>query len=155
FQNGLDREYQTYAGKPSTLEDVQKALPPDAALVGWLDAYYRHWACLVRRRGAPIWVATPGSGPEGRCTPEDHRRIRECQIALATHQSGWRDRATPVARQWLGPLVPHLGGIRQLIVLPSRGLDAVPVEALVEALPEISPRPVVSYAPSGSMLARL
>jgi hypothetical protein len=34
-------------------------------------------------------------------------------------------------------------------------LAGVPVEALVEALPEISPRPVVSYAPSGSMLARL
>src|SRR5262249_30851980 len=30
-----------------------------------------------------------------------------------------------------------------------------PVEALVAALPEVSPRPVVSYAPSGSMLARL
>ncbi len=31
----------------------------------------------------------------------------------------------------------------------------VPIEALVAALPEGSPRPVVSYAPSGSMLARL
>src|SRR5262249_41890440 len=107
------------------------------------------------RDGAPVWVATPGSGPEGRCTPQDYRRDRDCQVALAIHQPGWRDLATAVARQWLGPLVPHLGGVRQLIVLPSRGLAAVPVEALVAALPEISPPPVVSYVPSGSMLARL
>jgi CHAT domain-containing protein len=60
-----------------------------------------------------------------------------------------------VARQRLGPLRPHLSGIQHLIVLPSRSLAAIPVEALVEASPEVSPRPVVSYAPSGSMLAQL
>jgi tetratricopeptide (TPR) repeat protein len=157
FQNTLARDYPTSAGKPATLEDIQKALPPDAALVGWLDIAIakRHWACLVHHDGAPVWVPTPGSGPEGRCTPQDHRRDRDCQIALATNAPGWRDLATAVARQRLGPLVPHLAGVRQLIVLPSPSLAAVPVEALVEALPEISPRPVVSYAPSGSMFARL
>src|SRR5262249_3992614 len=145
FQNALEREYQALAGKPATLEDVQKALPGDAALVGWLDVYRRHWACLVRRDGAPVWVETTGGGPEGRCTPQDHRRAPDCQLALATNRPGWRDLATAVARQRLGPLLPHLGGIQHLIVLPSRGLAAVPVEALVEALPEMSPRPVVSY----------
>jgi hypothetical protein len=149
FQNALAGEYQTYAGKSSTLEEVQKALPPDAALVGWLDVNRRHWACLVRRGGAPIWVATPGSGPEGLCTPHDHRRDRECQIALATNRPGWRDLATAVARQRLGPLVPHLAGVRHLIVLPSRGLAAVPVEALVAALPEIAPRPVPTLPDHG------
>jgi tetratricopeptide (TPR) repeat protein len=156
FQNALDREYQALAGKPATLEEVQKALPDDAALVGWLDSDRRHWACLVRRAGAPVWVPTPGSGPEGLCTPQDHGRDRDCQIALATRAPGWRDLTTAVARQRLGPLLPHLDGVRHLIVLPpSRSLAAVPVEALVAALPEGSPRPVVSYAPSGSMFARL
>jgi tetratricopeptide (TPR) repeat protein len=155
FQNALDREYQSYAGKPATLEDVQKALPSDAALVGWLDAFRRHWACLVRRDGAPVWVPTPGSGPEGLCTPQDHHRDRDCQIALPNHAAGWRDLAAAVARQRLGPLLPHLSGVRHLIVLPSRGLAAIPVEALVAALPAGSPRPIISYAPSGSMFARL
>src|SRR5262249_8632446 len=63
--------------------------------------------------------------------------------------------AAAVARQRLGPLVSHLRGVRHLIVLPSRGLAAVPVEALIAAFPEGSPRPVISYAPSGSLLARL
>jgi tetratricopeptide (TPR) repeat protein len=155
FQTALDRQYPAATGKPSALEEVQKALPPDTTLVGWLDVRRRHWACLVRRDGAPVWVPTPGSGPEGLCTPEDHRRDRDCQIALATRAAGWRDLTAAVARQRLGPLLPHLDGVRHLIVLPSRGLAAVPVEALVVALPADSPRPVVSYAPSGSMLARL
>jgi CHAT domain-containing protein/tetratricopeptide (TPR) repeat protein len=156
FQNTLDQQYQTCVGKPSSLEEVQKALPPDAALVGWLDSYRRHWACLVRRDGAPVWVPTPGSDPEGLCTPEDHRRDRDCQIALATNQPGWRDLAAAVARQRLGPLLPHLGGVKHLIVLPpSWSLAAIPVEVLVAALPTGTPRLVVSYAPSGSMFARL
>jgi hypothetical protein len=98
----------------------------------------------------------PGSGPDGRCSPQDHRRDRECQIALAAHRPDWRDLAAAVARQRLDPLVPHLRGVRHLVVLPpTRSLAALPVEALAAALPEGSPRPVVSYALSGSMFARL
>jgi hypothetical protein len=156
FQNELDRQYQAYAGQPSTLEEVQKTLSRDMALVGWLEVRKRHWVCLVRRDGAPVWVPTPGSGLEGLCTPQDHQRDRDCQIALATHAPGWRDLAAAVARQRLGPLLPHLVGVRHLIALPpSRSLAALPVEALIVALPEGSPRPIVSYAPSGSMWARL
>jgi tetratricopeptide (TPR) repeat protein len=156
FQNALDQEHPAAAGKPSGLEEVQKSLPADTALVGWLDANRRHWACLVRRTGAPVWVPTPGSGPEGLCTPHDHQRDRDCQVALATRAPGWRELTTPVARQRLGPLRPHLTGVKHLIVLPpSPTLAALPVEALVAALPDGSPGPVVSYAPSGSMFARL
>jgi tetratricopeptide (TPR) repeat protein len=156
FQNALEREYQALAGKPSTLEEVQKALPGDTALVGWLDEHRRHWACLVRRDGAPVWVPTPGSGSEGLCTPQDHQRDRDCQIALATRAPGWRDLAAAVARQRLGPLVPHLRGVRRLVVLPPTvTLAALPTEALIAALPDGSPRPIVSYAPSGSMFVRL
>jgi CHAT domain-containing protein/tetratricopeptide (TPR) repeat protein len=156
FQNALDRQYPAATGKPSALEVVQQALPRDTALVGWLDIQRRHWVCLVRAAGAPVWVPTPGSGAEGLCTPEDHRRDRDCQLALATRAPGWRDLAAAVARQRLGPLRSHLGGVKHLVVLPpTPTLAALPVEALVAALPDDSPRPVVSYAPSGSMLARL
>jgi hypothetical protein len=48
-----------------------------------------------------------------------------------------------------------LKGVTHLIVLPSQALAGVPIEALVAALPDGAPHPVVSYAPSGSMLARL
>src|SRR5262249_8986429 len=135
FQNALDHQYHALAGQPSTLEEVQKALAHDTALVGWLDSYRRHWACLVCRDGAPVWVPTPGSGPEGLCTPQDHQRDRDCQIALATNNPGWRDLVTAVARQRLGPLLPHLDRIRHPIVLPSPSLAAGSVEAVVAAFP--------------------
>jgi hypothetical protein len=135
---------------------VQKALPDDTALVGWVDVGGRHWACLVRHEGAPVWVATPGSGPDGRCTPQDHGRDDGCWLALAVHRPEWQDLAAAVARQRLGPLVPHLRGVRHLVVLtPTKSLAALPVEVLIAALPAGSPRPLISYAPSGSMFARL
>jgi CHAT domain-containing protein len=156
FQVALDRRYQARAGQPSSLEDIQKTIPADTALVGWLEMNTRHWACVVRHDGSPVWVQTPGSGPEGRCTPEDHQRDQDCQAALAANRPDWRGLAAPVGQQRLGPLAPHLRGIRHLVVLPpTRSLAALPVEALLAALPEGSPRPVVSYAPSASMFAHL
>ncbi|HZW31159.1 MAG TPA: CHAT domain-containing protein, partial [Isosphaeraceae bacterium] len=155
LQNSLDHQYQACAGRPSPLADIQKALPADAALVGWLDQVGRHWACLVRTTGEPVWVQTPGHGPDGTCTPEDHRRDWECQRAIAAREPGWRDLTAMVARQRFGPLLPHLRGVRHLVVLPSEGLAAIPVEVLVAALPADAPRPIVSYAPSGSLFARL
>jgi CHAT domain-containing protein len=51
-------------------------------------------------------------------------------------------------RQRFGPLEPHLKNIRHLIVLPSEALSGIPLEALTD-------RFTISYAPSGTMLARL
>jgi hypothetical protein len=75
--------------------------------------------------------------------------------ALADHQPAWGAPAEALARQRIAPLRPHLKGVTHLIVLPSRSLAGVPIEALVAAFPAGAPRPVVSYAPSGSMFARL
>src|SRR5262249_40033913 len=126
FQNALDHQYRAYAGKPSTLEEVQKALPRDAALVGWLDVKGGHWACLVRGRGEPLWVKTPGTGPDGTCTPQDHQRDRDCQIALTTNGSDWRDLAAAVARHRLGPVVPPLAGVKHPVRLPPSPSPAPP-----------------------------
>jgi Flp pilus assembly protein TadD len=180
LQNELDRQYQTYAGKPATLEEIHKALPADAALVGWLDVKKDHWACAVRHEGDPLWVKITGSGQDGAWTNDDEERPRAVRAALAGHQPGWsaladgssraagaaRRRAADhppawgataaiLARQRLEPLRSHLKGVTHLIVLPSRELAGVPIETLVASLPDGSPRPIVSYAPSGSMFARL
>src|SRR5262249_48664024 len=155
FQNALDREFQALAGKPATLEEVQNALAPDAALLGWLDVKGNHWACIVRHQGDPLWVQIPGSGPSRAWTKEDEERPGKLREALAGHQPSWGTTAEALARQRLVPLVLHLKSVKHLSVLPSQALAGVPIEALIVALPNGSPRPVVSYAPSGSMLARL
>jgi Tfp pilus assembly protein PilF len=156
FQNALDREYQAYAGKPATLEEVQKALPTDGALLGWLDVAKHHWACVVRHEGDPAWVQIPGSG-EGRAwTKEDDGYPGRLREALAAHQPDWRGLAAALARRRLAPLLPHLKGVKHLIVLPSPALAGVPIETLVAGAPHAGATDlVVSYAPSGSMFARL
>jgi CHAT domain-containing protein/tetratricopeptide (TPR) repeat protein len=155
LQNALDRQYQAYAGKPSTLEEVQKTLPPDSALLGWLDVTQHHWACVVRHEGDPLWIKIPGSGPDGAWIKEDDERLGRLRDALITNQPAWRGPAAALARQRLAPLLPRLTGVKHLIILPSRALAGMPIEALVSALPDDSSRLVVSYAPSGSMFARL
>jgi CHAT domain-containing protein/Tfp pilus assembly protein PilF len=155
FQNSLDHQYQAFAGKPSTLEDVRNALPADAALVGWLDVRKHHWAGVVRREGDPLWVKLPGIGEDGAWTKADDAAPGKLRDALADKEAAWRAPAEVLARQRLTPLIPHLNGVRHLIVVPSPALAGVPIEAVIEALPAGSPRPMVTYAPSGSMFARL
>ena len=85
FQNALDRQYQAYAGKPSTLEEIQKALPDDAALVGWLDI--RSPALGLPgppRRRHRSGSRRPAAAPKGSGPPRTIERDRDCQIALAT-----------------------------------------------------------------------
>ena len=70
----LVQKYQVAAGAVYALDRIQAQLPADAALVGWLDLKTSpkaadprgdHWACVVRRRGAPRWVRIDGhrAGP--------------------------------------------------------------------------------------------
>ncbi len=151
----MERQYQAYAGKPSPLEDVQKAIPVDAALIGWLESKGQHWACVIRREGDPVWIRIPGTGPNGAWTIEDDRRPARLHRSLAAGRPDAGRMAEELARHRLAPMWPHLENVGRLIVLPSPAMAGVPVEALVAAQPAGAPRPVVSYAPSGSMFARL
>ncbi len=160
FEQALEAQYGAFAGKPATLEQIQAALPAGAALLGWIDysvfkgKLSHHWACLVRFQGDPIWVPIPGTGPDGAWTQRDDQQAQEVLTALINNRPDWRAGAESLARRRLEPLKPHLNGIRQLIVLPSADLAGLPIEALVSAWSGASPL-VVSYAPSGTMFARL
>ncbi|MEJ7637328.1 MAG: CHAT domain-containing protein, partial [Singulisphaera sp.] len=157
-EHQLEAKYGALAGKPAGLDEVRRAIPEPAALVGWVDAGPHHWACVLRRTGDPTWVRLPGSGPGGDWTKDDEdlpRRLRG-KLAPGVDRGDGRALAGALARQRLGPLADHLQGVRHLIVLTSPGLAGVPVEVLVAA--PGGPRrddPVVSYAPSASMLAHL
>jgi CHAT domain-containing protein/tetratricopeptide (TPR) repeat protein len=167
FQTDLASRYGVAVGEVYDLTHIQAQLREDTALVAWLDLSDQdrrvdpkgdHWACLVRHRGAPVWVRLSGTGPDGAWTDEDDRLPGRARLAFGnrpTEGAGqWKDLARRLARQRLEPLEGHLKGgaelpaVRHLIVLPSHRMRRVPVEALTDKL-------AVSYAPSGTMFAWL
>jgi CHAT domain-containing protein len=174
FAAELAQKHGPAAGQVYELPAIQKQLPADAALVGWLDLKAlpkavdpngEHWACIVRRRGAPLWVKLSGSGPKDAWTEADDQlpgKVRE----LFIHQSSdataeWRELPGQLYKQRLAPLAKHLSAnadlpaVRQLIVLPSPALAGVPVEALIAARTDQQPDYTISYSPSGTLFAWL
>jgi serine/threonine protein kinase/CHAT domain-containing protein/tetratricopeptide (TPR) repeat protein len=158
------------AGRVYDLAEIQQQLPEDAALLAWIDLPNcpkwadpkgDHWACLVRRRGEPVWVQLPGTGANRSWTNADEKLASGARSAFAARPNDptgeWKDVAGKLAEQRLAPLEGHLKAagerpaVRQLIVLPSPKMAGLPVEAL----PGVAGRFVVSYAPSGTMFAWL
>src|SRR5262249_26025865 len=112
LQQALEQKYGPLAGQPVSLDAARAALPPDAALVGWVDTECRHTACVVRRSGEPAWVMIPGTGPDGAWTKDEEslaRRLREALAARAP-EGDWRPLAETLAKQRLGPGGPQLKG---------------------------------------------
>jgi CHAT domain-containing protein/tetratricopeptide (TPR) repeat protein len=170
----LAKKYGPAAGQVYTLERLQPRLPENAALVAWVDREAlpgaadpggEHWACVVRKRGQPVWARLRGSGAKGAWTEDDSRLADQVRRLFETPPrdaaAKWSDRAGQLARQRLAPLARHLGAgnglppVKHLIVLPSPALRRIPVEALIEARADKQPPLTVSYAPSGTMFAWL
>jgi CHAT domain-containing protein/tetratricopeptide (TPR) repeat protein len=167
FQADLAARYGVAAGAVYDLPRIQARLREDAALLAWVhlsdqakraDPKGDHWACVVRHRGAPVWVRLRGSGPDGAWTDEDGELAPRVLRALAnrpTDAAGqWQDLARQFARLRLAPLEGVLNGgdglpaVRHLIVLPCPKVADVLVEAVTDKL-------TVSYAPSGTLFAWL
>jgi tetratricopeptide (TPR) repeat protein len=158
FQLELEQKYGPLAGKSATLDEARTALDDDTALVGWVDTDLHHAACVVRRSGNPAWVTIPGSGEDGAWTKDDETSARRLRDALAARalDGELRPLAEEVARKRLGPVEPHLKGVRRVVVVNSPGLTGLPVEALFTARGKAGePAPVVAYTPSASMLTFL
>jgi CHAT domain-containing protein/tetratricopeptide (TPR) repeat protein len=174
FEAELDRTYGPAAGQVYELDRIQTQLPADAALVYWLDLRNLaqaadpegdHWACIVRKQGQPAWVKLRGSGPKNAWIKADDQLAEKLGLLVVERPSEatakWRELAGQLYQQRLAPLAEHLGAthdlpaVRQLIVLPSRWLAGVPVEALVAVRTDQQPAYTVGYAPSGTMFAWL
>jgi CHAT domain-containing protein len=155
------------SGPPLEPAQVQAALPPATALLCWIDlplpqlagrSCGEHWACLLKPQGAPVWVDLAASRPGSLWTQEDDDLAAEArhQLALVPRPGlDCRPLLRDLSRQRLVPLLPHLPGIRNLVVLPSPALAGVPVEALLAAKGAGEGEFTVTYAPSGTLFARL
>jgi tetratricopeptide (TPR) repeat protein len=189
FQTKLVGDHGPLAGQVAGLNEIQAALPADAALVTWVDIRPagpgaadpdgEHWGVVVRSRGIPAWVPIAGSGPERLWTKDDiglANRVRtELRSRPAANPADLRylierlriQRLEPLAKALgatprpppVGPRAPEgspptadsLPTARRLIVLPSRAMAGIPVEALLAP----DDTRTVSYAPSATVFQYL
>jgi len=172
FQTKLVQEYGPLAGQVARLSEIQAALPADAALVAWVDIRPvgpnaadpdgEHWGVVVRSHGIPAWVAIGGTGPKGLWTKDDTGlagRVRtELRSRPGASSADLRPLVERLRTQRLEPLARALGGTadglppaRRVIVLPSRALAGIPVEALLGP----DDTRTVSYAPSATVFKYL
>ncbi|MCG8405187.1 MAG: tetratricopeptide repeat protein [Phycisphaerales bacterium] len=159
FQQSLEDKYGPAVGRTYSLDQIQKHIPADTALIAWLDiddwGREEHWACLVRNRGEPLWKKLPGSGKYRRWSKEDSGRALRVRDILASrarqqhvYDRKFADDLKQLYEQRLAPIEPYLDGVRHLIVLPAGRMAGVPIEALTDKY-------TVSYALSGTTYAWL
>ena len=150
FQTKLVQDYGPLAGQVARLNEIQAALPADAALVAWVDIPPagpnaadpdgEHWGVVVRSRGIPAWVPIAGTGPDGLWTKDDTGladRVRtELRRRPGAGPADLRPLVERLRAQRLEPLAKALGATadglppaRRLIVLPSRAMAGIPIEA--------------------------
>jgi tetratricopeptide (TPR) repeat protein len=148
----LVQAHGTLAGQVARLNEIQAALPSDAALVAWVDLLPagpsaadpdgEHWGVVVRSKGIPTWVAIAGTGKDGLWTADDIGLASRVRTVLrARPGAGATDlmplldqlraqRLAPLAKA-LGTTIDGLPPARRLVVLPSRAMAGIPVEALL------------------------
>jgi tetratricopeptide (TPR) repeat protein len=172
FQTKLLQDYGALAGRVASLTEIQAALPRDAALLAWVDIAPagpnaadpdgEHWGVVVRSQGVPAWVPLAGTGPDGIWTKDDSglaERVRtELRSPPRPGPAGVGPLVERLRTRRLEPLTKALGATtdgqpaaRRLIVLPSRAMAGIPIEAL------LAPHDTrtVSYAPSATVFKYL
>ena len=117
---------------------------------------------VVRSRGIPAWVPIAGTGPDGLWTEDDTglaARVRtELRSRPGTGTADLRPLLERLRTQRLEPLAKALAATadglppaRRLIVLPSRAMAGIPIEALLAP----DDTRTVSYAPSATVFKYL
>ena len=151
--------------RPVTVEAVQAALPPGAALVE--IAVYRPFnnrvAHVEKRFGAARYVAyivRPGQAPAsvdlGDVKAIDGQ-VEAFRRALSSPKSsGLRPAATALHKSLVGPLLPLIGGAQRLFISPDGALNLVPFAALQDQNGRyLVEAHEVSYVTTGRDLLRL
>jgi len=172
FQTKLVQDHGSQAGQSAGLKEIQGVLPADAALVAWVDIRPRgpyaadpdgeHWGVVVRSRGTPAWVAIAGTGLDGLWSYDDSvlaARVRTGLRSLASiSPPELHSLVDKLRTQRLEPLAQALGATsdgqppaRRLIVLPSRAMAGIPIEAILAP----DDTRTVSYAPSATVFKYL
>ncbi len=172
LQATLIRNHGVLGGQVAGLREIQAALPHDAALIAWVDFPQagrnaadrdgEHWGVVVRARGVPSWIEIKGTDGEGLWSNDDTwlansvrtelgKRL-DCRLAdlMPLLERLRTQRLEPLAGA-LGKTADGLPEARRLIVLPSRAMAGIPIDALLAK----GDSRTVSYAPSATVLKSL
>jgi CHAT domain-containing protein len=167
LQTEVSQKHGALGGEASSLEQIQKQLPEDSALVAWVEfrsefspaaSGEENWACVVRSRGEPRWVRLR---PFLSIDDKGNEIARVLTSFMNNDSDSWKDWATRAYRERIAPLRDALKAddkrpaVKRLIVLPSLLSLVVPLEPVMEARPKGAPAYTVSYAPSGTVFAML
>ncbi len=182
FQTKLVQDHGPLAGRVARLNEIQAALPADAALLAWIDLPPagpnaadpdgEHWGVVVRARGIPAWVPIMGTGPDGLWTSDDSTLAPQVRSELQTRPgarpSDVRSLVDRLRIQRIEPLAKALGeGLRATagsrpeidVLPPAHRLIILPSAAMagipVEALLAPGDTRTVSYAPSATVFKYL
>ena len=125
FQTKLVQDHGALAGQVAGLNEIQAALPADAALVAWVDIAPwgpnaadpdgEHWGVVVRSRGIPAWIPIAGTGPDGLWTKDDNVLADRVRTVLRSRPGAGSADLRPLVEklrtQRLDPLAKALGGL--------------------------------------------
>ncbi|MBD3348053.1 MAG: tetratricopeptide repeat protein, partial [Candidatus Eisenbacteria bacterium] len=163
FQREMATRYPITEGQTYSLARVQDALGSDAAIVGWIDAdacdgRVESWGYVIRGEGEVSWHrCDPGSpGKSSRALSGRYARYREQLSDPRSSLAGLSRDARSIWEARFEPLLPALGGVDELVVLPSGPVLGVPLETLKDEEGELlSDRFALTYAPSATVYAWL
>jgi CHAT domain-containing protein/Tfp pilus assembly protein PilF len=169
FQQKIAAKYPVTEGQAYTLEQIQESLTQSTAIIGWLheEMYPRKfasWGYVIRKSGPVNWIRLDTTSNEADIQ-SSVTKVRDFHQALHMAAS-WQERvmevdelnsyATKVWTQWVAPIYEHLDGIDNLVIIPSKPVLGIPIEALVDSEGRyLDERYAVSYAPSATVYAWL
>jgi CHAT domain-containing protein/tetratricopeptide (TPR) repeat protein len=148
-------------GGAYALTKIQKALPNDAALMGWLDVELRRgtysaWQYVIKNKGPVKWARVDQSAKGLKGLRALCDRFRRNIANPATSATGFRVDSADLWRMSIGPLADELDGVDDLIIVPSGFMLGIPVEVLSDATGSaMGDRFNISYSPSATIFAWL
>jgi CHAT domain-containing protein/Tfp pilus assembly protein PilF len=162
--------YSLKQGNVYSLALVQSLLEQNEAIVGWLDANLSRnqpvaWVYVIRNSGPVRWSRVSTADPDrghGKTIAQTPDHFRE----LLRFTASWPSRVTDTDRimteahalftERLAPIIRHLDGVTDLVVIPSRAMLGIPLEALADETGMlVGRRYAVSYASSATAYAWL